>query len=440
MAKSISSKFHPGKRERTLLNLSLNGFNNEDAFMGITLKVYLTLPMILLQKPSASSKAKDHSQALIRRMEWFKNGDYSRLLSECRNIQRQLRPKKSTANMSKTFAKLVMQGKINAALRFLSDESYGGVLPLSEEVLQSLRDKHPSQAEMKPNSLLYGPIADLRNVPIAIDEQDILATAKILKGAAGPSGLHANQYIRMLCSKQFYREGKDLREQIALFAKKIATESIDPSCLETYVANRLIPLDKSPSVRPIGIGEILRRLVGKSLAKDFKMDFKETAGPIQVCAGHEAGAEAAIHAMEQIWDEENTEGILLIDASNAFNALNRRVALHNILILCPRPAMAIINTYRNPSRLFIVGGGELQSQEGTTQGDPLAMLFYAISIVVLMSFLNAKLAEVKVWLADDSTAAGNVCSLLSFLNMIISDGEKYGYDVNTGKSWLIIKN
>ena len=97
MAKSISSKFHPGKRERTLLNLSLNGFNNEDAFMGITLKVYLTLPMILLQKPSASSKAKDHSQALIRRMEWFKNGDYSRLLSECRNIQRQLRPKKSTA-------------------------------------------------------------------------------------------------------------------------------------------------------------------------------------------------------------------------------------------------------------------------------------------------------------------------------------------------------
>ena len=88
---------------------------------------------------------------------------------------------------------------------------------------------------------------------------------------------------------------------------------------------------------------------------------------------------------QQIWDEENTEGILLIDASNAFNALNRRVALHNILVVCPRPAMAIINTYRNPSRLFIVGGGELQSQEGTTQCDPLAMPFYAISVVVLMS-------------------------------------------------------
>ena len=139
--------------------------------------------------------------------------------------------------------------------------------------------------------------------------------------------------------------------------------------------------------------------------------------------------------MQQVWDEENTEGFLLIDSSNIFNALNTRVALHNIPILYPRPAMAIINTYRIPSRLFIVGGGELQSQEGTTQGDPLAMPFYAISVVVLMSFLNAKLAEVKqVWLADDSTAAGKLCPLLSFLAMMISEGETYGYYVNTGKS------
>ena len=156
----------------------------------------------------------------------------------------------------------------------------------------------------------------------------------------------------MLCSKQFHREGKALREQIALFSKKISTECLDPSCLEVYVANRLIPIDKSPGVRPIWIGEILRRLVGKVLASVFKLDFKEAAGPIQVCVGHEAGAEAAIHAMRQIWDEGNTEEILLIDARNAFNSLNRKVALHNILILCPRPAITIINTY--PKALSII--------------------------------------------------------------------------------------
>ena len=52
--------------------------------------------------------------------------------------------------------------------------------------------------------------------------------------------------------------------------------------------------------------------------------------------------------MSQVFVEEGTDGILLIDASNAFNQMNRSVAF-------------IINTYRSPSRLFICGGGEILS-------------------------------------------------------------------------------
>ena len=123
------------------------------------------------------------------------------------------------------------------------------------------------------------------------------------------------------------------------------------------------------------MGEILRHIIGKAIAWDLKPDFKVTAGPIQVCAGHQAGAESAIHAMCSIFQDENTEGVLLIDASNAFNSLNRQVALHNIQVLCPRASSILINTYRFPSRLFITGGKELLSQEGTAQGDPLSMPF-----------------------------------------------------------------
>ena len=416
-------------------------FNNKDEFMGIALTVYMTLPMILLQKPSSRSKAKENSMSLLRRIEWFQNGNFDRLLAECREIQRNLKPRRSSENISKTFAKLMLQGKVHAALRFLSEEANGAVLPLSDEVIEALSEKHPSPADIQPNSLLFVPVIDLTVFKYDIDERKILDTAESLQGAAGPSGVDAKQCIRILWSKQFKNEGKDLRDQIAAFANTLATENLDPSCLQAYVANRLIPFDKSPGIRPVGIGEILRRLVGKLLVGELKQDLKEAAGPVQVCAGHEAGAEAAIHAMQSIFDEDNTQGILLIDATNAFNSLNRKVAMHNILILCPRAALTIINTYRLPSRLFLAAGGEMPSQEGTTQGDPLAMPFYAVSISIIIYFLRSEFESVKqVWLADDATAAEDLYSLLHFLNRLIIEGAKYGYYVNPGKPWLILKN
>ena len=48
-----------------------------------------------------------------------------------------------------------------------------------------------------------------------------------------------------------------------------------------------------------------------------------------------AGCEAAIYAMRTIFEEENTEAILLIYAANAFNSINRNVFLHNINIIYP---------------------------------------------------------------------------------------------------------
>ena len=66
----------------------------------------------------------------------------------------------------------------------------------------------------------------------------------------------------------------------------------------------------------------------------------------------------------------------MVDASNAFNLLNRIVALHNIHQLCPSFAPILINTYRSAATLYIADD-TLLSEEGTTQGDPLAIPMYA---------------------------------------------------------------
>ena len=77
--------------------------------------------------------------------------------------------------------------------------------------------------------------------------------------------------------------------------------------------------------------------------------------------------------MRDIFQDEASDAVILVDAENALNKLNRAVALHNMQYICPPLATVLINTYRVPARLFISTGGEIQSAEGTTQGDTLAM-------------------------------------------------------------------
>ena len=49
-----------------------------------------------------------------------------------------------------------------------------------------------------------------------------------------------------------------------------------------------------------------------------------------MCGGQISGIEAAVHAVRSAFELETTEGVLLMDASNAFNNLNCEVALLNI--------------------------------------------------------------------------------------------------------------
>ena len=146
-----------------------------------------------------------------------------------------------------------------------------------------------------------------------------------------------------------------------------------------------------------------------------------------------------MHTMSQVFVEEGTDGISLINAIKAFNLMNRSVALHNIQITCKEMSLSIINTYRSPSRLYICGGGEIFSQEGTTQGDPLAMPWYSVNTSIMIQSLRTSTPGVKqVWLADDSAGGGQIVPLYNWYNHLSQDGKKYGYLVNGSKRWLIV--
>ena len=81
---------------------------------------------------------------------------------------------------------------------------------------------------------------------------------------------------------------------------------------------------------PIGIGETARLIVAKAVLYVIGGDIQEVAGSIQLCTGQTSGSGAAVHAMNRVYDEDDAEAVLLVDASNAFNCLNREMALLDI--------------------------------------------------------------------------------------------------------------
>ena len=100
------------------------------------------------------------------------------------------------------------------------------------------------------------------------------------EGAAGPSGLDATAWRHLCCS---FQSSFDLCAALASVAKRICTTFIDPKCLSAFVACRLVPLDKCPGVRPIGIGETIWRIIGKAIMATIGRNIIDAAGPLVLC-------------------------------------------------------------------------------------------------------------------------------------------------------------
>lgn len=436
-------------RELTRL---INAYAESTALESVALQAVMTACVLLLQKPHVGSKARDHEDALERRLRAWHAADIEGLLREGRTIQNHLKTgRKISAKdrenaVARIFSRLVMEGKINAALRYLSDNQDVGLLSLDEltgsgdeTVREALKGKHPAPRDVQPESLICSDtVREQDTHPILFDNitGDTIRAAVIrAKGSAGPSGVDAAGWRRLLCS--FHRQSKELCAAVAALARRLCSSYVDPEGIAAYLACRLIPLNKNPGVRPIGVGEVLRRIIGKAVMKVLSADVLQATGPLQLCAGHQAGCEAAVHAMKSIFKEEETEAIIFVDASNAFNNLNRRVALLNVHSTCPAIATILTNCYRSDSLLF-VQGEVLQSREGTTQGDPLAMAMFALASIPLIRKIETEGAR-QAWFADDASSGGQLEAIRQWWDRLTTFGPMYGYFANAVKTSLLVK-
>ena len=199
-----------GKTGREFIDqatLHMNDWNSNSDQQHISLKAAFVLLAVALQKPSPKSKTKDHQEFLSKRLALWKEGEISKLLHEGRMLQGRIGKLKTfyQPEKSKIFGKLVLEGQINSALRFLSETSTGDVLELTDDVMAQLKEKHPNQQPTTLGSLLLGPIND--DIPESayseINGEMIREAALRTKGSGGPCGVDANGFRRMMACKSF---------------------------------------------------------------------------------------------------------------------------------------------------------------------------------------------------------------------------------------------
>ena len=149
----------------------------------IALKATVVLPILMLQKPSAKSKTKEHITCLERRLTTWQNGDFQDQILEGRTIQQRI-PKPTTkssckhqGNLARSFANLMFKGNTKAAIHLLTDDPQAGSLRLDDQgepnctVRDVLKDKQPPGQPVFPEVIVDNDPPEIH--PIVFDQTDV---------------------------------------------------------------------------------------------------------------------------------------------------------------------------------------------------------------------------------------------------------------------------
>ena len=206
----------------------------------------------------------------------------------------------------------------------------------------------------------------------------------------------------------------------------------------------LIALNKNkegcpPDIRPIAVGETIRRLTGKCMCALVKDKATEFFQPLQLGVACRAGAEKVAHALrgciEEHWMDEDFV-VLKVDMRNAFNIVSRQAVLDQCATFFPELLPWVSWCYGTHPLLWHPLG-QISSEPGVQQGDPLGPLLFALVLLKLVSSLDAdeECAEIllQAWYLDDGALAGTRPAVLRALHVIEELGPALGLHVNLAK-------
>ena len=195
----------------------------------------------------------------------------------------------------------------------------------------------------------------------------------------------------------------------------------------------------SLDIRPIAVGEALRRLTGKCLCALVRSKASEFFQPHQFGVACPMGAEKIVHGLracvEKHWLEENLV-VLKVDMKNAFNLVLHQALLSECAKHFPELYPWAHWCYSQHPYLWHTMGN-LTSECGVQQGDPFGPLLFSLVLNILVSeiVLEPGCANLlyHAWYLDDGVVAGSSTEVCRVLAILEERGHSLGLHVNIHK-------
>ena len=148
--------------------------------------------------------------------------------------------------------------------------------------------------------------------------------------------------------------------------------------------------------------------------------------------GVRGGCEAIVHTVRKALDENPDLWCLQADFINAFNLIDRGIALEEIARVFPEVLAWVTTCYGQPSQLLF-GETSIWSQLGVHQGDPLASLIFSLVLHPLVLAIQERLPNIKLnaWYLDDGTIVGKVEDLEEVVDILVEEGPARGLVLST---------
>ena len=230
----------------------------------------------------------------------------------------------------------------------------------------------------------------------------------------------------------------------------------------TNVRLCLIPKSSNPSetkYRPIGVGETIFRLLGRTILNKIGKEIGEKVAPYQLAVGISGGVEIAA-SIAGILDAINNSqpaddhpfAMMSIDIKNAFNSIRRSHVLRGLRRHCPSLIPFFSTVYGQAVNLRWNDGSIIgTASTGVIQGDPLSTLYFALGIQPLLLDLQRKLRQIEsddtlpryfrpgivFAIADDITIQARTANLFKLSAELRGMFECYDLPLNLSKSWIM---